>query len=216
MFEYSNFLSYNLKQKHEHIAAMLGLYAKHREFITSGTEISRMFKLPSAYLTNRYWLHRARAMDLIKKSGNRIDFRTAYKAATQEIKKGERFYVPRREYIKSQTAISLINACGGIAVWAHPVIYLKDLQMTCDNPNEVFEKTFFSLRNSGLYGIEVYTRWNANMTGELLHYCAKFDLCPDFGGSDYHGDKLDEHQPGECLGKGGIDYDKFTEIMSFY
>ena len=53
------------------------------------------------------------------------------------------------------------------------------------------------------------------MTGELLHV-RQIRLMPDFGGSDYHGDKLDEHQPGECLGKGGIDYDKFTEIMSFY
>lgn len=216
MLEYSNFLSYNLKQRHEHTVAIIELYAKSDEFIISPEEISRMFKLPSAYLTNRYWLHRARAMDLIKKSGNRIDFRTAYEAATQEIKEGERFHAPRGEYIKSQTAINLINVCGGIAVWAHPVKYLEYLKMTCDNPKEVFEKTFFSLRNSGLYGIEVYTRWNAHMAGKLLHYCDKFDLCPDFGGSDYHGDKPDEHQPGEYLGKGGVDYEKFTKIMSFY
>ena len=34
--------------------------------------------------------------------------------------------------------------------------------------------------------------------------CAKFDLCPDFGGSDYHGDKLDEHQPENAWGKAAL------------
>ena len=216
MFEYGNFLAHNLNQRYEHILAMIDLYSKSGEFIISSEEIIRMFKLPNTCLTNRYWLHKARALDLIKKSCNKIDFRAAYIEATQEIKDGERFYAPKGEFIRSQTAISLINACGGIAVLAHPVKYLEDLKLMCDNPNKIFKKTLSLLRSSGLYGIEVYTRWNMHMAEELLRYCDKFDLCPNFGGSDYHGDKPNEHQPGEYLGKGGIDYKKFMEIMSFY
>ena len=63
MFEYSNFLSYNLKQRrHEHIAEMLGLYAKHSGFITSGAENKPgCLRSMAAYLTNEYWLHRSKS-----------------------------------------------------------------------------------------------------------------------------------------------------------
>lgn len=137
--------------------------------------------------------------------------------AKKEIADGGLFYAKRENFIYSDEAVKLIKKHKGIAVWAHPMIYLRQLEESKFGAfaKELLEETLQYLQILGLDGLEVFREEHSqNDQKILLNYCNKFGLNPFFGGSDYHGDKKDEHMPGIYLGKGGIRYKQFLELKN--
>ena len=59
----------------------------------------------------------------------------------------------------------------------------------------------------------VYDRNNKFDAEWIMYICPKYNLNANFGGSDYHGDKPDEHKPDDYLGKGGISYEQFQSFL---
>lgn len=206
-------LVYNHYVRREHILGIMALYKKTGALDLSFEKLAEMFQIPPPVI-NRYWAEKARALDLIKKTNGQLTFANAYQIAKQETKIGGKFYYPRGKFLETEKAIELIKSCGGKAVWAHPMLYLKELrEISGGNAIALFKETFAMLKLAGLNGAEVYTARNsASETEFLLRVCDALGLDPNFGGSDYHGDKDDEHMPGEYIGKGGINYQQFLQI----
>lgn len=215
-------LRYNTRQRNISIEKTISLYrgefitSYQCEFMISSQAIIEMFKIPHDILQNKYWLQRARAFDLIgKKSG--MNFRDAFSKAKEEIYPGGRFYVRKENYIDTANAISLIKTAGGIAVWAHPSKTLTEIQDIFPEREAKFiiEYILSDLKGYGLFGIEVYTAHNITEGKHIDFFtetCNKHGLCPDFGGTDYHGGKENEHKAGESLGDGGVSLTQFQKI----
>lgn len=197
--------------RNHHVETMIMKYKIPNEFSTSFVELTNQFNIPWP-LTSKYWLIKARAINLMETKN--LDFNEATILATREISSDGRFYARRGDYCSPQEAIELIKLHGGMAIWAHPLIYFHQLEKFFPSEaNIIFEKTLKELKNCGLYGLEIYTEYCSGQYKKLLlGYCKKFDLDPNFGGSDYHGDGKDEHMPRIYLGKGGINYNQFVEL----
>lgn len=112
--------------------------------------------------------------------------------AFQEYLKYDLDIVPRTE-TPVKTVIAIINASGGIAIWAHPPFRLFDKYLT----------TFIGL---GLQGVEAYNRKKSGNNSFYYHTVAeKFGLMIT-AGSDWHGFPHDTflnetHYPAEILEK---------------
>ena len=90
------------------------------------------------------------------------------------------------EKFSAQDGISLILACGGVPVWAHPYLFAGG------KVEEVLPK----LVDAGLMGIEVYHPHHAaNKVNRLKQLCQQYRLLMT-GGTDYHGFDL-EHPENE-------------------
>lgn len=197
--------------RNHHVENMMMKYRKDGKFITSFVELTKQFGIPWP-LASKYWLSKSRAIYLMKKCD--IEQKEATDKALTEISSGGAYHIKREDFCPSQEAVRLIIKHGGIAVWAHPMVYLNQLNHCFEKAEGAvdysFKKTLEELKDYGLYGIEVYAeRQPENIKEFLLKCCEKYDLDPNFGGSDYHGDQPNEHMPGKYLGKGGIDYDQF-------
>lgn len=193
------------------VEAIITKYKIYNEFSTSFVELTRQFGIPWP-LTSTYWLIKARAINLMEVKN--LTFAEARILATKEISDGGRFHTKREDCCPSEEAIKLIKRHGGIAIWAHPLIYFHQLEKFFPlEANILFEKTLKEFKDFGLSGLEVFTQHHSQKDiGSLLKYCKKYGLNPTFGGSDYHGEKEDEYMPGIYLGKGGINYNQFVEL----
>lgn len=207
-------LAYNIQSRQRQIAGFISQYNKRNVFSTSAEKIEKMFDLPRPVI-NHYWVSRARAIDMLKKSKNRLSFLEARKIAAKEIKKDGPFYFDRGNFLPTQKAIELIKSANGLAVWAHPTVYTEFLQSKgIKNFEKILDKTLVKLKSFGLDGLEGFTERNSGAeTKWLIKHCQKHGLNPYFGGTDYHGHKITEHKPGRYLGKGGIKYKEF--LMNF-
>lgn len=205
-------LYYNQVIRNHHVEEMITKYRKNNDFLISFIELTKKFNIPWP-LTAKYWLTKARVMNLMETKN--MGFLEAKAQAGKEISSDGPFHVERGNYCSAQEAIKLIIDNGGLAVWAHPMICLHQLEESIFSASakDIFERILKELKNSGLCGLEVYTEHHSQKDQKfLLEYCQKYDLNPNFGGSDYHGDKEDEHMPGIYLGKGGIGYNQFSEL----
>lgn len=89
-----------------------------------------------------------------------------------------RCYVPREEVTPAQT-IDLIHQCGGIAVFAHPVL--------CRFSISRLEELILELKKSRLDALEVfYSTYTPSDQAAMAHLAEKHRLKPS-GGSDFHG-----------------------------
>ena len=194
-----------------HVETMIMKYKIYDEFSTSFVELTNQFNVPWP-LTSKYWLIKARAINLMETKN--LDFNEAKILATREISRGGRFYARRGDYCSPREAIELIKLHSGMAVWAHSLKYLHQLEKFFPlEANVIFEKTLKELKGFGLDGLEVFTQHHSQKDREfLLKYCEKYNLNPNFGGSDYHGDKENEYMLGIYLGKGGISHNQFLEL----
>lgn len=216
------YLRYNTRQRNIHIEKTISLYrgefitSYQCEFMTSSRAIIEMFRIPHDILQNKYWLQRARAFDLMGKKTD-MNFRDAFSKAKKEIYHGGRFYVQKENYIDATNAIHLIKTAGGIAIWAHPSKTLTELQNIFPKREATFiiEYILSDLKKCGLFGIEISTAHDI-AEGKYINFftkiCNKHALCPNFGGTDYHGGKEDEHKAGESLGDGGVSLAQFQKI----
>lgn len=205
-------LAHNIQSRQRQIAGLLSRYGQQEAFTTSAGKIEKMFGLPRPVI-NHYWVSRARAIDMLGKSKNRLSFYEARKIAFKEIKKDGPFYFDRGDFMPTQKAIELIKMTGGLAVWAHPTVYTELLQSKgIKNFEKILDKTLAKLKSFGLDGVEGFTERNSGAeTKWLIKLCQKYGLNPYFGGTDYHGHKITEHKPGRYLGKGGIKYREFLK-----
>ena len=90
------------------------------------------------------------------------------------------------EKFSAQDGISLILACGGVPVWAHPYLFAGGK----------VEEVLPELVDAGLMGIEVYHPHHAaNKVNRLKQLCQQYRLLMT-GGTDYHGFDL-EHPENE-------------------
>lgn len=205
---YQEYLQHNIDTRCLQIKRMLKLYSDKNELVTNPEAITEIFNLPHNYLSNKYWVARLRARKLVLKSMDTLDFRIALKTAAKEVIENGSFYAPRGSFISPQEAIEVINNCGGKTVLAHPMKGKADaLEL---------EMAVKKLREYGLYGLETHREDETDEAKErLMKLCAKYGLNHSFGGSDYHGDKSDEHKPTDYLGKGGIPFTNFSMFMEF-
>lgn len=89
-----------------------------------------------------------------------------------------RCYVPREEVTPAQT-IDLIHQCGGIAVFAHPVL--------CRFSISRLEELILELKKSKLDALEVfYSTYTPSDQAAMARLAEKYRLKPS-GGSDFHG-----------------------------
>ncbi len=89
-----------------------------------------------------------------------------------------RCYVPREEVTPAQT-IDLIHQCGGIAVFAHPVL--------CRFSISRLEELILELKKSRLDALEVfYSTYTPSDQAAMARLAEKHRLKPS-GGSDFHG-----------------------------
>jgi len=205
-------LAYNIQSRQRQIAGLLSRYRQQEVFSTSAEKIEKMFELPHPVI-NHYWVSRARAIDMLKKSEKHLSFLEARKIAGKEIKKDGPFNFPRGKFLPTEKAIRLIKSANGLAVWAHPTVYTEFLQEKgMKNFERILDKTLAKLKSFGLDGLEGFTERNSGAeTKWLIKLCQKHGLNPYFGGTDYHGHKITEHKPGRYLGKGGIKYKEFAK-----
>lgn len=209
------YLRYNIRQRNSHIEKTIALY-RADGFPISSQVITKMFKIPHNILQNKYWLQRARAFDLMGKNP-KMNFREAFSEAKKELYPDGKFYIRKENYIDAINAIRLIKISGGIAVWAHPSKTLSELKRIFPKREAKFitEYILADLKKYGLSGIEVHTAHDITedkYINFLVEICNKHNLYPDFGGTDYHGGKENEHKAGESLGDGGVSFAQFQKI----
>lgn len=101
------------------------------------------------------------------------------------LKPGKCGYVPRPEF-KVAEAIKVIEACGGVAVLAHPM----ELAMSDAN----MESLICEWKLQGLAGMEVYHPSTGNQHIPFLHGLAKREGMLVTGGSDFHGERMNERK----------------------
>lgn len=103
-------------------------------------------------------------------------------------------YYVRREYMKPEEAIRLIQNAGGIPVLAHPLLYHL-------SPSGV--KALVSLlKDNGLQGIEtIYSANSKEDEAFTRQLAAQYGLCIT-GGSDFHGSNKPEIEIG--IGRGNL------------
>ena len=210
MRQYEHRLAYNIQSRHEHIKRILELYRRKYGDIFHSSIIIDVFKIPHDPLSNKYWLTKWQAMSIMTDEPyDPKRYRYAYAKAASEIEKKGEFYSPRGTFMSTKEAIQIINVCGGKAVWAHPPLSAP--------PSAILqEDALKQLREYGLHGVEmsrVYDRNNKFDAEWIMYICPKYNLNANFGGSDYHGDKPDEHKPDDYLGKGGISYEQFQSFL---
>jgi predicted metal-dependent phosphoesterase TrpH len=108
----------------------------------------------------------------------------------------------RKDRLHPDDAIATINACGGVAVLAHPI------QLGLDDPGDL-DHAVAKLIDMGLAGIE---------THHIDHDAAQVQLCTTIaqrrrllvtGGSDYHGSRKAVH-----LGEIGVDQSTFQTLRA--
>ncbi len=106
-----------------------------------------------------------------------------------------------REKISPSQAVSLIIACGGIPVLAHPILYrLSDSDL---------ETLVASLKKSGLKGIEtIYSTYSQTDERLIRKLASKYKLLIT-GGSDFHGN----NKPNLSLGCGRGDLYIPTKLL---
>lgn len=209
----NNLLYRNRVIRNHHVEDMMEIYRREGTLDVSFIEITNSFNIHWPIIS-KYWLTKYRALEL-KKQGEKISFKNAQRKAADEIKEGQPYNAPREKFAYSEEVIELIRSSGGIAVLAHPIVYLEKLEKIMGQKNALphFEDVLKTFKNEGLYGLEVYAERNTSKDIKLLRkLCEKYDLDPNFGGSDYHGDKKNEHMPGLYLGKSGINYGQFLKI----
>lgn len=209
----SDLLYRNRVIRNRHVEDMMEIYRRKGTLDVSFIEITNSFDIPRPIIS-KYWLTKYRALDL-KKQGGGINFKNTQRKAADEIKEGQPYNAPRGKFAYSEEVIKLIKSSSGISVLAHPIVYLEKLERMMGQKNALshFEDALAMFKNEGLYGLEVYAERNTSKDIKLLRkLCDKYDLDPNFGGSDYHGDKKDEHMPGLYLGKSGVSYGQFLKI----
>ena len=101
------------------------------------------------------------------------------------LKPGKCGYVPRPEF-KVAEAIAVIEATGGVAVLAHPM----ELGMSDAN----MESLIHEWRGQGLCGMEVYHPTTGNQHLPFLLNLAKREGLIVTGGSDFHGERVNERK----------------------
>jgi predicted metal-dependent phosphoesterase TrpH len=106
------------------------------------------------------------------------------------LKRGQPGYCPRI-LPEPGSAIGLIHAAGGLAIWAHAAHRRK-------NDSAHVRKTLAILLGHGIDGLEtIYTTFDPAQTEMMRALAAQHQLL-ESGGSDYHG----ENQPTVALGVG--------------
>lgn len=213
---YNQLLFRNCSIRRKNIWKILDLYEENGEWNIYSHNLESMFHLP-VNISSMYWLHKARSLHIMKLEG--LDFLSAYEKAKKETQKGAKFYYPNENnYAPVKEAIGAIRRTGGIAVWAHPAETIKRLKKKIKGENaakRLFEDALKFFVYNGLGGLEVYSAVDETEAGidSLLQCASKYGLFIS-GGSDYHGDKEDEHKPDRWLGKNGISYEVFCKLKS--
>lgn len=215
-FYFCSLFSHNYSVREKYIRKVLDLYAKNGEFNVYPYDLKSMFDLPGN-VNNMYWVNKARALHINKSEG--LSFADAYEKAKNETRIGGKFYYPNeneKSYIPTNEAIEAIELTGGIAIWAHPAETISRLKKRFGSEKvarRLFEDSLRSFVDEGLAGLEVFSAFNSpkEEIKFLLDCCSKYGLRV-FGGSDYHGDKPDEHKPDRWLGRNGLSYDEFLKI----
>lgn len=214
---FGNLFRHNCSVRHEHIKNVIDLYTENGEsnfYFFHGLESA--FYLPTN-VSNMYWVNKARALHIKNSEG--LSFADAYEKAKIETTKGGKFYYPNeneKSYTPTNEAIEAIGRTGGIAVWAHPAETISRLKKRFGSEKvarRLFEDSLKFFVDEGLAGLEVFSAVNSpeEEIRFLYRCCLKYDLLP-FGGSDYHGDKPDEHKPDRWLGRNGVSYEEFLKI----
>lgn len=216
---FNNLFSHNCSVRREHIKNVINLYAEKHNVelnINFFYNLETEFNLPTN-VSSMYWVNKARALNI--KILESSSFAEAYEKAKNETRKGGKFYYPNeneKSYIPTEEAIEAIERTEGIAVWAHPAKTISRFKKNFGSEKvarRLFEDSLKSFVDEGLAGLEVFSAFNS--TEEeikfLLDCCSKYNLLI-LGGSDYHGDKPDEHKPDRWLGKNGISYEEFLKI----
>lgn len=106
-------------------------------------------------------------------------------AFAKYLKPGRCGYVPRPEF-KVSEAVELIREVGGVAVLAHPM----ELGMSDAN----MDSLICEWQRSGLAGIEVYHPSTGNQHVPFLLSLAKREGLLVTGGSDFHGERVNERR----------------------
>jgi predicted metal-dependent phosphoesterase TrpH len=111
-----------------------------------------------------------------------------------------------RERIACREAIQLIDACGGLAVLAHPGL----LPFPVDRD---LEKWIIAMQDMGLQGIEAYYPEHSQGFTEHCRRIARRRGLLVTGGTDYHGALKPETQMGRGRGNFYVPYRIYEELM---
>lgn len=222
--EYDEFLKHNIQVKISQVMKIVDNYKKSGRFETSFDEMKKQLMVPNPFVS-KYWLAKIRAVDFINRSCDSLssgdlekretNFQDALKKAFKEINEGGQFFNPHENFISLENAIGIINCSRGVSVWAHPIKNFRKLEKIFGgDTGEIFEHMVSFAIDNGLYGLEVYTpESNEEDIDFLLEICKAYGLNPNFGGSNYHGDRQNEHFPDRHLGQGGINHRQFNGIV---
>ena len=138
----------------------------------------------------------------------RVLFKKGYVKSVDEafktlLKKGGGYYEPAKKH-SSLSTIRFIKANGGVAVWAHPFLSLK-------NKEEI--KVFLPKAvEAGLDGMEVlYSTYTPEQTEKAKNLADKFGLLYS-GGSDFHGEGKPDISLGTGYGNLKIPYEFYQKL----
>lgn len=120
------------------------------------------------------------------------------------LKPGKCGYVPRPEF-KVAEAIEVIEACGGVAVLAHPM----ELAMSDAN----MESLICEWKSQGLSGMEVYHPTTGNRHLPFLLGLAKREGMLVTGGSDFHGERVNERKMRQGLDRWGSAHEDVSRLL---
>jgi len=114
----------------------------------------------------------------------------------------------RKERLTVEGAIDTIHKSGGIAIWAHPLIYkLNSIE---------FEQTIKTFKTMGLDGVEAYCRGSTQDDFRYIVDLADKNQLLISGGSDFHGYIHQSDLGVSLLSKERIPYSILRSLKAFY
>lgn len=211
---------HNIDLCQKNIKRTISLYQQKLKIRFCFEDLKSLYFFLPAEVVSIYWVTKYRAeclQELMGQSGQVFSFREAYKIAKDEIARGGICYLPFvGKYAETQSVIRGIKSSRGLAVWAHPAETIGRLKKRFKNEEVargLFEDALRSFIDEGLGGLEVFSAVNSSQEEIkfLLDCCSRYNLLV-LGGSDYHGDRSNEHHPDRWLGKNGLSCKEFLKI----
>lgn len=161
-----------------------------------------------AAATGKKEVARPHIAEYLVKTGYATDIDDAF---DRLLGKGKPAYVDKYR-VDAETAIKRIQAAGGIAVLAHPMLLFDSTSI--DRPDESLENLLEILISCGLSGIEAYyPGHSASQTSFLINAAEKRSLLVT-GGTDFHGDINPDIEMGSGRGDLSVPYEIFTTLKN--
>lgn len=107
-------------------------------------------------------------------------------------------------HLEPREVVAAIHETGGIAVWAHPALYLRK------NGRDKFERLFQLLLELGISGLEAHHSQQIGKDEKMVAEMASGHNLIVTGGSDFHGLAVHPCRP---FGSGGVSEEQYLALL---